>query len=55
VEYLVGIDMGDKFAKEVFIIMDDNHIVMPRRKGKGESAKLRPKKDLNQLCKALAN
>jgi hypothetical protein len=38
-EYSVGIDMGDKFAREVFIITDDNHIVMPLRKGKGESAK----------------
>ena len=39
VEYWIGIKMGDKFAGEVFIITDDNHIVMPRRKGKGESAK----------------
>ncbi len=39
VEYWVGINMGDKFAREVFIITDDNLIVMPRRKNKGESAK----------------
>ncbi|HLZ18559.1 MAG TPA: hypothetical protein VKO67_03050 [Smithellaceae bacterium] len=39
VEYLVAIDMGDKFAREVFIITDDNHIVMPRNKNKGESAR----------------
>ena len=39
VEYWVGINMGDKFAREVFIITDDNKIVMPRRKNKGESAK----------------
>jgi hypothetical protein len=38
VEYWVGINMGDRFAREVFIITDDNHIVMPRRKVKGESA-----------------
>jgi len=31
VEYLVGINMGDKFAREVFIITDDNKVVMPRR------------------------
>jgi len=34
VEYWVGINMGDRFATEVFIITDDNHIVMPRRKVK---------------------
>jgi hypothetical protein len=39
VEYWVGINMGDRFAREVFIITDDNRIVMPRRKIKGESAK----------------
>ena len=39
VEYMVGIDMGDKFAREVFIITDDGKVVMPRRQGKGESAK----------------
>ena len=39
VEYLVAIDMGDKFAREVFVITDDNKVVMPRRKVKGESAK----------------
>jgi len=39
VEYLVGIDMGDKFAREVFVITDDNKVVMPRRQGKEESAK----------------
>ena len=37
VEYLVGINMGDKFAREVFVITDDNKVVMPRRQGKGES------------------
>jgi len=39
VEYWVGINMGDKFAREVFIITDDNKVMMPRRKVKGESAK----------------
>ncbi len=39
VEYWVGINMGDRFAREVFVITDDNKIVMPRRKAKGESAK----------------
>ncbi len=38
VEYWVGINMGDRFAREVFIITDDNRIVMPRRKVKGESS-----------------
>ena len=39
VEYWVAINMGDKFAREVFVITDDNKIVMPRRKNKGESDK----------------
>lgn len=39
VEYLVAINMGDKFAREVFIITDDNKVMMPRRNVKGESAK----------------
>jgi hypothetical protein len=39
VAYWIGINMGDRFAREVFIITDDNHIVMPRRKNKAESAK----------------
>lgn len=39
VEYLVGVDMGDKFSRDVFIITDDNKVVMPRRKDKGKSAK----------------
>lgn len=39
VAYLVGIDMGDKFAREVFILTDDGQIVLPHRKDKGESAK----------------
>jgi hypothetical protein len=30
VEYSVGIDMGDKFARETFIITDDNKAVMPK-------------------------
>lgn len=30
VEYLVGIDMGDKFARETFIITDDNKAIMPK-------------------------
>lgn len=29
VEYLVGIDMGNKFAREVFIITSDNKVIMP--------------------------
>ena len=29
VEYLVGIDMGNKFAREIFIITDDNKVIMP--------------------------
>jgi len=37
IEYLVAINMGDKFAREVFIITDDNKIVMPRRRGQGKS------------------
>ncbi|MEE9910519.1 MAG: hypothetical protein K4571_02245 [Deltaproteobacteria bacterium] len=39
VEYWVAIDLGDKFAREVFIMTDDNKIVMPRRKDKGENAR----------------
>ncbi len=39
VEYWVGINMGDRFAREVFIITDENKVVMPRRNVKGESAK----------------
>ena len=38
VEYWVGINMGDRFAREVFIITDDNKVVMPRRKVKGENS-----------------
>jgi hypothetical protein len=39
VEYMVGIDMGDKFARETFIITDDNKAIMPepvfeRQKGR---------------------
>jgi hypothetical protein len=34
VEYLVAVNMGDKFARETFILTDDNKIVMPRRKDK---------------------
>lgn len=44
VEYLVGIDMGDKFAREVFIITDDNKVVMPRRQGKGKVPSSIPEK-----------
>lgn len=29
VEYSVEIDMGDKFARETFIITDDNKVIMP--------------------------
>lgn len=29
VEYSVGIDMGNKFAREVFIITSDNKVIMP--------------------------
>lgn len=29
IEYLVEINMGGKFAKEVFIITDDNKVIMP--------------------------
>ncbi len=29
-EYLVGIDMGGKFARETFIITNDNKAVMPK-------------------------
>jgi hypothetical protein len=32
VEYLVKIDMGNKFAGEVFIITSDNKVIMPYRK-----------------------
>ena len=39
VEYWVGINMGDRFAREVFIITDDGNVMMPRRKDKGESVK----------------
>ncbi len=39
VEYLVAINMGDKFAREVFVLTDDGKVVMPRKKDKGESAK----------------
>lgn len=39
VEYLVAINMGDKFAREVFIITSDNKVMMPRRKNKEGSAK----------------
>jgi hypothetical protein len=39
VEYAVGIDMGDKFAREVFMITDDNHIVMTHRNDKREHVK----------------
>jgi hypothetical protein len=35
VEYTVEIAMGDKFAREVFIITDDNKVIMPQRKVKG--------------------
>jgi hypothetical protein len=38
VEYWVGINMGDRFAREAFIITDENKVVMPRRKDKGERA-----------------
>lgn len=38
VEYWVGIDMGDRFARGVFIMTDDNKVVMPRRKVKDKSA-----------------
>jgi hypothetical protein len=38
VEYLVAIDMGDKFAREVFVITGDNKIIMPRR-AEGKSSK----------------
>ncbi len=38
VEYLVAINMGDKFAREVFVITDDNRIMMPRRKVKEKRA-----------------
>jgi hypothetical protein len=37
VEYRVGINMGDKFAREVFIITDDGKIVMPYRRVKEKS------------------
>ena len=37
VEYLVAIDMGSKFARETFIITDDNKVIMPLRKVKGKS------------------
>lgn len=30
VEYSVGIDMGSKFARETFIITDDNKVIMPK-------------------------
>lgn len=30
VEYMVGIDMGDKFARETFLITDDNKAIMPK-------------------------
>ena len=30
VEYFVGIDMGNKFARETFIITDDNKVIMPQ-------------------------
>ncbi|MDP2852954.1 MAG: hypothetical protein Q8O28_01760 [Smithellaceae bacterium] len=39
VEYWVGMNMGDRFAGEVFIIKDDNKVVMPRRKIKEGSVK----------------
>lgn len=29
VEYVVGIDMGRKFAREIFILTDDGKVVMP--------------------------
>jgi hypothetical protein len=32
VEYTVEIAMGDKFAREVFIITDDNKVIMPQQK-----------------------
>ena len=37
VEYWVAISMGNKFAREVFIITDDNRVVMPYRKVKKKS------------------
>jgi hypothetical protein len=37
VEYTIEIAMGDKFAREVFIITDDNKVIMPQRKVKGKS------------------
>ena len=37
VEYSVKINMGNKFASEVFIITSDNKVIMPR-KVKGRSA-----------------
>jgi len=30
VEYVIGIDMGRKFAREIFILTDDGRAVMPR-------------------------
>lgn len=38
VEYAVEISMGDKFAGEVFIIVGDNKVIMPRRKVQGKDA-----------------
>ncbi|MBA4389943.1 MAG: hypothetical protein C0399_03295 [Syntrophus sp. (in: bacteria)] len=37
VEYSVRIGMGNKFAREIFIITDDNKAIMPHRKVKGKS------------------
>jgi hypothetical protein len=37
VEYSVEINMGNKFAREVFIITSDNKVIMPHRKVKGKS------------------
>ena len=30
IEYIVGIEMGGKFAREIFILTEDNKVVMPR-------------------------
>lgn len=37
VEYLVKINMGNKFAGKVFIITSDNKVIMPQRKAEGKS------------------